>query len=439
MASTKITAGLLIPTLESREQVRTLLEATGSISIEVESEQYCASAADASARKFSNARPEIILVDMRDSRAGITSIETLHAALPETRLYAISEKTDPKLIIETVHAGAREFLLKPIQPRSLSEAIARYFAEKQRMLETRREGSLYCFTAGKEGSGATTIAINVASALATVPQTRVALIDLDGPAGDAAMYLNLTPQHKIEDALAAGSRLDSLLLESCMSQADGFSLLPPPRKEFGTPRTASPEVVAKLLKVATQSYTHTLIDLPRSLPIDYLQAVTKAAEVLVVVMNPELSSVARTGHLLRRLADCNVTDKIRLVVNRSRDSEAIAGRLIERALHHPIYFRIPEDYKSATKAMMSGKPLVKTNDSPLACSYIELARQLAGIPRNKGRRRLWGGSPGNGGLWRLFTSIFSSGSKSSQPQAAATSHRPRAGVADSVLRMNLRD
>ena len=128
MASAKITAGLLIPTLESREQVHKLAEAMGSISVEVESEQYCTSPSDPSARKFINARPEIILVDMGNARAGISSIEILHAALPETRLYAISEKTDPKLIIEAVRAGAREFFLKPIQPRSLSEAIARYFA-----------------------------------------------------------------------------------------------------------------------------------------------------------------------------------------------------------------------------------------------------------------------------------------------------------------------
>ena len=251
------------------------------------------------------------------------------------------------------------------------------------MLETRREGSLYCFTAGKEGSGATTIAINVASALASVPQTRVALIDLDGPAGDAAMYLNLTPQHKVEDALSAGSRLDSLLLESCMSQADGFSVLPPPRKEFGAARTASPEVLSKLLRIAAQAYTHTLIDLPRSLPIEYLQVVAKASEVLIVVMNPELSSIARTGHLLRRLSDCNVTDKIRLVVNRSRESEAIAGRLIEKALHHPIYFRIPEDYKSATKAMMSGKPLVKSSNTP---SRAAMANWPASWPAFRARR-----------------------------------------------------
>src|SRR5512136_1989113 len=153
MASAKITAGLLIPTPESREHVRSVAEETGSISIEVESDQHCSKPGHQSALQFIHARPQIILVDIDDARAGITSLETLHTALPETRLYAISKITDPKLIIAAVRAGAREFLPKPLRPGSLSQAIGRYVAEKERMLETGREGTIYCFTAGKEGSG----------------------------------------------------------------------------------------------------------------------------------------------------------------------------------------------------------------------------------------------------------------------------------------------
>ncbi len=439
MASARITAGLLIPTLESREHVRGLAEATGSISIEVESDQHCAKPGDPSARQFTNARPEIILVDIDDARAGISSLETLHAALPETRLFAISRKTDPKLIIAAVHAGAREFFPTPIQSRSLSQAIDRYIAEKQRMLETRKEGKIYCFTAGKEGSGVTTIAINVASVLAAVPGSRVALIDLDSPVGDVAMYLNLALPHKIADVLAAGPRIDSLLLDGYMIPADGFSVLPAPRRESGAQKSANADTFAKLLKVTAQSYTHTIIDLPRSLPVEHLQVVAKTAEVLVVVLNPELSSISRTGHLLRNLSVCDVSDKIRLVVNRSRNSDQIAAGLIEKALHLPIYYRIPENYTESVKAMMSGKPLVRCNNSALARSYHELARQLAAIPDAKGRRRLLAGSLRPGRWKTALIAAFSFLGKSSRPEPLPTIHRQRAGAAAPCLRLNVRD
>ena len=68
----------------------------------------------------------------------------------------------------------------------------------------------------KHGSGATTVAVNLAGIIAARSGQRTALIDLDRPLGDAAAYLNVKPNFTVSDALAAGPRLDSVLLESYM-------------------------------------------------------------------------------------------------------------------------------------------------------------------------------------------------------------------------------
>jgi septum site-determining protein MinD len=282
------------------------------------------------------------------------------------------------------------------------------------------------------------LTINVASVLAAVPDSRVALIDLDSPVGDVAMYLNLSSPHKIADVLSAGSRLDSLLLDNCMIQADGFSVLSAPR-EFAPNRAASADTFARLLKVVAQNYTQTVIDLPHSLPVEHLQAVVKAAEALVIVLNPDLSSISRTGHLLRRLSVCDATDKIRLVINRNHDSAEIAAGLIEKALHHPIYYRIPEGNKDSMKALMSGRPLVRTHDCPLARSYQELARQVAGIPSPKGRRRRLAAGPGTAPRKSAFSSFLSLLGKPFRSNHSATGLRPRAVAAEHRLHVNLRD
>ena len=436
MSSDKISAGLLIPAPESRAHVRNLAEATGLLSIEIEADQHCTRPNEQSALQLIHAKPEIILVDIDDAQAGITSLETLHSALPETRLLAISKKADPKLIIQAVRAGAREFLAKPIQPAGLSQAVDRHIADKKRILESKKQGKIYCFTAGKEGSGVTSIAINIASAFAALPETRVALMDLDSPVGDAAIYLNLASQHKIEDVFAAGSRLDSLLLESCMSPADGFSVLPAP-KEWGRQKLPSVDTLAKLLKVAAQTYTHTIIDLPRSFPPEQMQVVAKASEMVVVVLNPELSSISRTGHLLRNLSNCEAPEKIRLVINRSHDNDEIAADMIEKALHYPIYFRIPDNYKDSVKAMMMGKPLAKNNKSDLGNSYHQLARQLTGIPEPKGQNRLRGGASQAGAWKNPFAGLFSSRRKPERPTSLEVTPRRRKGASASHLRMNL--
>jgi pilus assembly protein CpaE len=304
------------------------------------------------------------------------------------------------------------------------------------MLENRQEGKIYCFTAGKEGTGVTSIAVNIASAFAATPGNRVALLDLDSPVGDAAIYLNIAPKHKLADIFAAGSRVDSLLLESCMSPADGFSLLPSPM-EWGRQRVIGVETLAKLLKVAAQTYTHTIVDLPRFLPPEQMQVVAKATELLVVVMNSDLSSISRTGLLLRQLSSCEIPDKIRLVINRNYDSDEIDVDLMEKALHHPIFFRIPENHRDSVKAMMSGKPLARNLKSDLAQSYHKLAGQLAGVPEPKGRLRPSGHAAQPKERRGLLASLFGVGGKTPQPRRPEANHRRRSGSADARLRMNL--
>jgi pilus assembly protein CpaE len=334
-----------------------------------------------------------------------------------------------------VRSGAREFLQEPIQPQSFKQAIDRYVVEKQRMLENRQEGKIYCFTSGKEGSGVTSIAINIASVYAGMPGNRVALLDLDSPVGDAAIYLNVAPQHKLADIFAAGSRLDPLLLESCMSPADGISLLPAPM-EWGRQRALGVEILARLLKVAAQTYTHTIVDLPRFLPTEQMQIVARATELLVVIMNSDLSSISRTGLLLRQLATLDIPDKIRLVINRAHESDEIDVDLMEKALHQPVFFRIPDNHKDSLKAMMSGKPLARNTKSDLAQFYHKLARQLAGIPEPKGRL-LSGRSQQPKERRSLLASLFGSGGKASQPRRTQFHARSRSSTADARLRMNL--
>src|SRR5213594_1535238 len=110
MTSTKIRVGILVPSVEARQLVCSQVSSTGLASVAVESDQYCAVAGDQAARRFIEVRPDVILIDIQDLQAGIQSLTTLHAALPETRLFAMSENSDTQLIIETMHAGAREFL-----------------------------------------------------------------------------------------------------------------------------------------------------------------------------------------------------------------------------------------------------------------------------------------------------------------------------------------
>jgi pilus assembly protein CpaE len=222
MKSSDISIGILATSAEARELLRAQISALGLNSVEADMEPFSSSLGDRAKRVLVEARPDVIIVDTDEPVVTIRALKLLHELLPDTWLLVSSGERDPQLIIETMRAGAREYLLKPPPPGSLAQALERFIAERQRHREREGAGKIYCVTAAKGGSGATSVTINIATALSEVKGTRVALLDMNSPVGDAAAYLNLSPQFTVSDALAAATRLDSVLLESFMSERRGL-------------------------------------------------------------------------------------------------------------------------------------------------------------------------------------------------------------------------
>jgi pilus assembly protein CpaE len=377
MTAQKLAIGIMAPVTEIRDSLAGLVEATQIATVKILVNEYCAVEDDYSTQRFIEARPDIILVDMQDKRAGITTLFALHAALPEVWLYACGASNDPQLIIETMQAGAREFLPAPANGHSIALAFSRYIDERDRQrIATKTRGKVYAVTSAKGGAGATSVAVNLATTLASTAKTRVAILDLNSPVGDAASYLNLKPQYSLSDALACASRLDSVMLETFMTKSGNVSLLPGP-KQFKS--GLSPAALAKLLRVVSGTYSHVFIDLPSSLDQEVLQIVTDSSEAVLVVMTPELPAIWRTHRLISTLAGSGCADRIRLILNRDNSRDEITEKEITRALNHPVYFRLPNNYTAAIQAINKGKPIVEVNHSSLATGYRQLTQELTGV------------------------------------------------------------
>jgi len=70
------------------------------------------------------------------------------------------------------------------------------------------KGELIAIYSGKGGLGTTSIAINLAHAIAgTRPQSRVALADLVVAGGDVRVFLNLKPSYDLSHLVAKGKEV----------------------------------------------------------------------------------------------------------------------------------------------------------------------------------------------------------------------------------------
>jgi len=134
------------------------------------------------------------------------------------------------------------------------------------------------------GCGATTIAIELATALAlrSGPDQRVALVDLHLADGAAAAYLGATANMMLAEASASPERIDTALLDVFATKiGDGLELLAAPRDPKAFARV-SQTAVCRLLEMAAQVYDWIVIDLPRHHQPWTLDVLAGSDEVLVV-------------------------------------------------------------------------------------------------------------------------------------------------------------
>ena len=116
-------------------------------------------------------------------------------------------------------AGAREFIERPTTTTDLLEAFVRLTTAQRRVQKEGPRGKVFSVVNAKGGSGATTVAVNLALALQSA-HGHTALVDL-APLGHTALHLNLKPLFNISDATRNLHRMDSSLLESFMTRHSG--------------------------------------------------------------------------------------------------------------------------------------------------------------------------------------------------------------------------
>jgi len=389
----KITVGTIAASKERGVGLGDLITKTGLATTVVEVFDF-SKISDWSMRQLIDAEPEVILVDLAESTAAAQIVQTIHTGLPDAWLLVTSSITDPGIIIELMRFGVREVLPRPLTHTALLEAFNRHVSAKTRAINhtqtrAKKKGKIYCITSAKQGSGATTVAVNLAGIIAARSGQRTALIDLDRPLGDAAAYLNVKPNFTVSDALSAGHRLDSVLLESYMKSSHGFQLLAGFR-DLGADTSLSGDRLSQLLDVTQRTFEHIVVDLPANLDEDQAKVIIRYSATIIVIFTPDLPAIWRAERLLKYLTALQASDKIRLVLNRSTRSDEITDRDIVRLLGSQLYAKLPNEYSACMRAINSGSLLETANSKHLSRAIAALAAEMAGLSEVESRRGLFG-------------------------------------------------
>lgn len=355
-------------------------------------------AAAATEHYRSEPNPHLILVESRSAGEALGSELDRLAEVCEaqTKVVVIGSSNDIGLYRELLERGVSEYLLAPVEPMELVAVIGRLYRESA----AERLGRSYAFVGAKGGVGASTVAHNVAWAMARLFRSDAVLADLDLPFGTAGLDFDLEGSQGIAEAVQDSARLDEVLLERLLvKRGDHLSLLVAPT-ELGRTYDFDENAFDRLLDVVQSSVPSLVLDVPH-LWSAWAKKTLVSADEVVITAAPDLASLRNAKNLVEFLGKARPNDPPpKLVLNQvglPKRPEIKPDDFASGLQLQPVAC-IPFDPALFGAAANKGQMIAEVSPrSKIADRFDELARIVTGRSEPKkrgagvfGLRRLWG-------------------------------------------------
>jgi pilus assembly protein CpaE len=291
--------------------------------------------------------------------------------LPLARARALSEAGATDVLPVDVDGAALTDILTALLDRGRDPSAA-----------PARNGTILAVAQSRGGVGGTTVAANLAVALAadhkrTAPPPRVALLDLDLQFGNAGTFFDLEDNGGMLDLLS----LDGLpepgrITRAAQSSGLGVDVITAPAV-FVPLTSMTPELVAAILAALRGAYDYVIIDMPRA-TLDWIAPVIEAADRLVLVSDGSVPCIRQAKRIVDLYRETSVSLPVDLVMNRERKpifgSEMLKDA--EDLLGLKVAFWNHEDRRAERRAVDLGQPSASRRGKSRK-AYRRLARLIA--------------------------------------------------------------
>lgn len=329
------------------------------------------------------------------AQSGPEALEKLHADLPDLLIVDVmmphmdgydvcrTVKADPRTAhlpvvmltakaqtanqLEGFRAGAIDYITKPVHPQDLVARIAAVLEHVQ-TAQAKNGLSLIAIAGAKGGVGATTLAVNVATALAA--HQRTLLIDLEA-SGTDAIHLGLEPQHGLADLVEMeNGPTDPAVLERVIAlHSSGLQLIAAAETAF------DPAHIGLILNHAAALCEVCVVDLGWGIT-EITRLVAQRCKIFVVVVDSDRITLSQAARLLQLLKETLVPpEAIKLVwIDRQGLPLEAGHQAIAAALGRRPDVTLEPAAEVLYEALDRGQPLVLIQpDHPAAVKMRELA------------------------------------------------------------------
>ncbi len=241
--------------------------------------------------------------------------------------------------------------------------------------DTLQRGEIIAVCSAKGGVGRTVLTVNLAIALCK-KNIQICVVDGDFQFGDVSLALDIQSTLSIKDLVNEVDNLDQHSLQNFLNVHEcGLKVLSAPdRPEFAD--LINEPLIEKVLHLLTKEHDYVLVDTGVGLQEKNLSFIEKADQILLVT-NLEMATLKNTKLMLETLETLELTEKVKVVINRSTMASVINASDVPSILGIENPFYLPNDFTIASQSLNIGIPFVlNQGKTELAKAYFKLAEQL---------------------------------------------------------------
>ena len=327
--------------------------------------------------------PNVIVLeaDARgDILAGLDQLATV--CDPGTRVVVIGRINDVGLYRELVRRGVSDYVIAPVTTIDVVRSICNLFSAP----ESKSVGRIIAVVGAKGGVGASTIAHNVAWAIARDLAMDSVVADLDLAFGTAGLDYNQDPPQGIADAVFSPDRIDTGFLDRLLSKCTAhLSLLAAPATldrvyDFGI------EAFDAVFDTLRTTMPCIVLDIPHQWTGWTKRALISADDILIVAA-PDLASLRNTKNLFDLLKASRPNDRPPLYclnqVGVPKRPEINAAEFAKAIENQPIV-TIPFDPQMFGSAANNGQMIAEVAANHRTTEmFLQVAQRLTGRSETK--------------------------------------------------------
>src|SRR6201985_831210 len=325
--------------------------------------------------------PNVIVLETdarSDILGGLDQLATV--CDPGTRVVVIGRVNDVSLYRELVRRGVGDYVIAPVGPIDVVRSICNLFSAP----EAKSVGRIIAVVGAKGGVGASTVAHNVAFAIARDLAMDSVVADLDLAFGTAGLDYNQDPPQGIADAVFSPDRVDTAFIDRLLSKCtDHLSLLAAPATlervyDFGI------DAFDSILDTLRSTMPCIVLDVPHQWS-GWTRRALVAADDILIVAAPDLANLRNTKNIFALLKASRPNDRPPLYclnqVGVPKRPEINGGEFAKAIENQPIV-TIPFDPQMFGSAANNGQMIAEVSANHRT---TEMFLQIA--PRLPGRRQ----------------------------------------------------